>query len=77
MRLKQPFRRKSTLRRFVDNVGDQLDAASGVTPDLPALSSRKGVRSGLIAAGGVVGLTAVSAGISSLRHRLDRGRDDS
>jgi hypothetical protein len=77
MRLKLPFRRKNTLQRVIDTVSDQLDAASGITPDLPALNSRKGVKAGLVAAGSVAGLTAGSAAISSLRHRVDRGRDDS
>jgi hypothetical protein len=77
MRLKRPFRRKNTLQRFLDTVSDQLDAASGVTPALPAMSSRKGVKAGLIAAGSVAGLTAGSAAISSLRHRSDRRRGDS
>jgi hypothetical protein len=77
MRIKRPFRRKSTLQRLLDTLGDQVGAATGVTPDLPEVSSRKAVRTGLIAAGGLAGLTAGSAGISSLRHRIDRGRDDS
>jgi hypothetical protein len=77
MRFRSPFKRKSTLQRFLDTVGEQLEAASGVKPDLPDVSSRKGVKTGLIAAGSVAGLTAGSAAISSLRHRIDRGRDDS
>jgi hypothetical protein len=77
MRIKRPFGRKSTLQRFVDTVSDQLDAASSVTPDLPAVNSRKTVKTGLIAAGSVAGLTAGSAVISSLRQRIDRQRDDS
>jgi hypothetical protein len=78
MHLKPPFRRKSTLRRFVDSVTDQLgDAASHVTPDLHAMNSGKAVKSGLITAGGIAGLTAGSAAISSLRHRTDRERDNS
>ena len=77
MRLKRPFRRKSTLQRFLDTVGEQLEAASGVKPDLPEVSSRKAVRTGLIATGSFAGLTAGSAAISSLRDRIDRGRDDS
>jgi hypothetical protein len=77
MDLKAPFRRKSTLERFLDTVGDQLDAATDdVKPALSAVRSGK-VKTGLIAAGSVAGLTAVSAGISSLRDRIDRGRDDS
>ena len=77
MRLKRPFRRKSTLERFLDTVGEQLEAASGVKPDLPEVSSRKAVKTGLIAAGSFAGLTAGSAALSSLRHRIDRGHDDS
>jgi hypothetical protein len=77
MRLTRPVRRKSTLQRFLDTVGEQLEAVSGVKPDLPEVSSRKGVKTGLIAVGSVAGLTAGSAAISSLRNRIDRGRDDS
>jgi hypothetical protein len=77
MRVKRPFRHKSTVQRFVDTVSDQLDAASSHTPDLPAVNSRKTVKTGLIAAGSVAGLTAASAAISSLRDRIDRERDDS
>jgi hypothetical protein len=77
MRFKRLFRRKNTLQRFVDTVTDQLDAVSGVKPDLREVSSRKPVKTGLIAAGSVAGLTAGSAVISSLRQRIDRGRDDS
>ena len=75
MGIKRLFRRKSTLQRFLDTVGDQLEAASGVKPDLPEVS--KPVKTGLIAAGSFAGLSAGSAAISSLRHRIDRGRDDS
>jgi hypothetical protein len=77
MRLKRRFRRKSTLQRFLDTLGDQLEAASGVKPDLPEMSSGKAVKTGLIAAGSFAGLTAGSAAVSSLRRRVDRGRDDS
>jgi len=77
MRFKRPFSRKSTLQRVLDTLGDQLDVTGVVKPDLPDVSSRKTVKTGLIAAGSVAGLTAASAGISSLRNRIDRGRDDS
>jgi hypothetical protein len=73
MHVKPPFRRKSTLQRFVESVGDQMgDAASHVSP-----SSSKAVKTGLITAGSVAGLTAGSAAISSLRHRTDRERGNS
>jgi hypothetical protein len=77
MRFKRPFSRKSTLQRFLDTVGDQLDAATDIKPDLSAVRSGKAVKTGLIAAGSFAGLTAGSAAISSLRDRIDRGRDDS
>jgi hypothetical protein len=68
MHVKPPFRRKSTLRRVVDSVSDQLG---------DAVNSGKAAKTGLITAGSVAGLTAGSAAISSLRHRMDRERDDS
>jgi hypothetical protein len=78
MRVKPPFRRKRTLRRFVDSVSDQLGgAASHVTPDLHAMNSGKAVKTGLITVGSVAGLTAGSAAISSLRHRMNQERGNS
>ena len=75
--VKRPFKRKSTLQRVADSIGEQLAAAGNVTHDLPSVGSSKAVKRGLIAAGSVAGLTAGSAAISSLRHRADPGRDDS
>jgi hypothetical protein len=78
MHVKAPFRRKSTLRRLVDSVSDQVgDVASHVTPDLHSMKPGKGVKKGLITAGGVAGLTVGSAAISSMRQRKDRERSDS
>jgi hypothetical protein len=74
MDLKRPFKRKSTLERFLDTVGDQLEAVTDAKPDLSAVRSGKAVKTGLIAAGSFAGLTAGSAVVSSLRHRIDRGR---
>jgi hypothetical protein len=71
MRIKPPFRRKKTLQRLADTISDQLDAVSNATSSV-AMKSRKAGKTGLIAAGGVAGLTAGSAAISSLRHRGDR-----
>ena len=76
MRFKRPFSRKSTLQRVLDTIGDQFEAAGAVKPDLPDVSSHKTVRTGLIAAGSVAGLTAASAGISSLRRRLEGPQGD-
>jgi hypothetical protein len=77
MRVRAPFKRKSTLQRFFDTVGDQLEAATDVKPDLSGMRSRKGIKTGLIAGGGLAALTAGSAAISSLRDRIDGRRDDS
>jgi hypothetical protein len=65
--MRAPFKRKSRVQRLVDAVKKV---------DLPDLPSDKAVRAGLIAAGGLTGLTAGSAGISSLRRRSE-GADDS
>ena len=49
-----------------------------VTPTkLPRIGSTKARKAGLIAAGSVAGLTATSAGISSLRRRSERTRAES
>jgi hypothetical protein len=78
MHIKAPFRRKSTLQRFVDSVSDQLGgAASHVTPDLLSMKPGKAIKTGMITAGSVLGLTAGSAAISSLRHRKEQERGDS
>lgn len=64
------FNRKSELERLLDIVNDSLDALSG------GLRRGKIRKAGLIA-GGLAGLTAGSAGISSLRRRTEGARDDS
>jgi tetrahydromethanopterin S-methyltransferase subunit F len=64
------FSRKSELERIFDSVGDSLNELSdGVT------KSRL-LKAGVIA-GGLAGLTAGSAGISSLRRRKEGVGDDS
>jgi hypothetical protein len=81
------FNRKSQLQRLRETVNDSLDAASGIASGLPgrvgsgkalnaAMPKGKALKAGLIA-GGLVGLTVGSAGISSLRRRKEGGRDDS
>jgi hypothetical protein len=66
--------RKSTSRRLVDTVTGSLSA-----PKVKRLGSGKGKarKTGLIAAGTVAGLTAGSAGISSLRRRGRGTNEDS
>lgn len=75
--------RRNRLQRLVDAV-NPLGGGHGVTNALPGRKTFKNavpekdtaVKAGLIA-GGLAGLTAGSAGISSLRRRQGRARDDS
>jgi hypothetical protein len=69
------FNRKSQLQRLLETVNDTLDPSSWQSVGLPR--SAKAVKTGLIAAGGVAGLTAASAGISSIRRRAEGARRDS
>jgi hypothetical protein len=70
--------RKNQLQRLLDSVGDSLDLPREVKR-LPSLGSGSGkaMKTGLLAAGGLAGLTAGSAGISSLRRQRGEERDDS
>ena len=68
--------RKSQLERVLESVGDSLDVSRGIKK-LPGGGSGKALKAGLIAAGGLAGLTAGSAGISSLRRHREGARDDS
>jgi hypothetical protein len=70
----RPFRRKSRLQRVAASVKDSLAEPIG---KLVRLRSDKAVKAGLIAAGGLTGLTAGSAGISSLRRRSEGSPNDS
>ena len=65
------FNRKSHLQRLLDTVNDSLDVPSGLKSGLPGKGSSRALKTGLIAAGGLAGLTAASAGISSLRRHSD------
>lgn len=71
------FNRKSQLQRLLETVNDSLDTSSGIKSGLPGAGSGKALKTGLIAAGGLAGLTAGSAGISSLRRRSEGAKDDS
>jgi hypothetical protein len=73
MRISNPFNRKSPLQRLLDTLEDSLDAAGASLPS--GMRSDK-AKAGLIAAGGLAGLTAASAGISSLRRRVEGPRGD-
>ena len=67
-------RKKSTTQRLIDSVTSSLGSS---TLKISHLGSSKARKAGLIAAGSVAGLTAGSAGISSLRRRSKRAREDS
>ena len=69
--------RKTPLQRFLDSVNDTLDVPDGLRFDLPGGGPGKALKVGLIAVSGLAGLTAGSAGISSLRHHKEGARDDS
>ena len=61
------FDRRSRLQRLLDDA--PLNWPSGSRSGLANLPSSKATKTGLIAVGGVAGLTAASARISSLRRR--------
>ena len=61
------FDRRSRLQRLLDDT--PLDLPKGTRSGLANVPSSKAAKAGLIAVGGVVGLTAASAGVSSLRRR--------
>ncbi len=74
----QLWNRKSGLERVLETVNDSLDDLSGgVKSGLPSVGAGRAVKTGLIAAGGLAGLTAASAGISSLRRRVEATTDES
>jgi hypothetical protein len=64
----RPFKKKTRLQRFIGSVNDGVDMPNGIKSAVP---SGKLTKAGLIAAGGLAGLTAASAGISSLRRHSD------
>ena len=69
-------RGKSTGQRLFDQVTNSVTPSK--MPRLGStLGSSKARKAGLIAAGSVAGLTAGSAGISSLRRRSAGSREDS
>lgn len=71
------LKRKNPLDRLLDSITDALDVPSGVKPSLPRGGSGKAVKASLLTAGSLAGLTAASAGISSLRRRSKGAADDS
>jgi hypothetical protein len=77
MRIPNPFNRKSPLERLLGSLDDSLGAAGDLTSSLPRRIGSDKTRAGLIAAGGLASLTAASAGISSLRRRVEGRQGDS
>jgi hypothetical protein len=71
------LRKKNPLERLLRTLGDSLDTVTDAKLRVPDVSSSKARRAGLIAAASAVGLTAGSAGISSLRRRSEAGRGGS
>jgi hypothetical protein len=80
------FHRKNQLERLIEDVTDALVPQRGIKARLPVIGSGGGLKDAVprdkaakagIVAGGLAGLTAVSAGISSLRRRQEGARDDS
>ena len=78
MRIPHLFHRKSSLDRLLESIDDSLGAAGGLTSSLPRhIIPADKAKAGLIAAGGLATLTAASAGVSSLRRRLESPHHDS
>jgi hypothetical protein len=72
------IRRKSRLQRLRATIEDSLAAPLAKRLRLPSRPSGKTAKAGLIVAGGLTGLTAGSAGISSLRRaRSEEAEGDS
>lgn len=70
--------RKGPLQRVVESVADTLEQLpSGAKRAVPGRGGGKALKAGAITAGGLAGLTAVSAGISSLRRRKEGAGNDS
>ena len=66
--------KENQFERFLDAVDDSLDVPGGVKR-LPKGGSGKALKAGLITVGGLAGLTAGSAGISSLRRNRGKGNN--
>ncbi len=78
--------RKSQLQRLVDSATDALAPRRGIKARLPLVGASGGLKNAVprdkaakagVVAGGLAGLTAASAGISSLRRRPEGAKDDS
>ena len=80
------FNRKNQVQRLLDSAIDALAPQRGIKAWLPgtdpagrlkdAVSKDTAAKAGVVA-GGLAGLTAASAGISSIRRRREGARSDS
>lgn len=66
-----PFKGKSMPKRLMDELKDAIPEPMGRKVKLPDPPSGKRVRTSLLALAGAAGVTAASAGVSSLRHRVE------
>ena len=71
-----PFNRKSAPKRLVESVEDAISKPIGRKVRLPDPPSDKAMRAGLLAFAGAMGITAGSAGVSSLRRRAAEASKD-
>jgi hypothetical protein len=74
---KRLLNRRSRPQRALETVKSSLHVPSGVKSSLSSVGSSKAMKAGLITVGGLAGLTAGSAGLSSLRRRSEGANDDS
>ena len=72
-----PFDHKSAPQRLVESVEDAISKPMGRKVTLPDPPSGRAVRTGALALAGALGLTAGSAGVSSLRRRAGAAKDGS
>jgi hypothetical protein len=72
-----PFNHKSAPQRLVESVEDAISKPMGRKVKLPDPPSGKAMRTGLLALAGAMGVTAGSAGISSLRRRVEASKGGS
>jgi hypothetical protein len=68
--------RKSRPQRLLETV-KTLPVPSGIKSGLQKVGSSKATKASLITVGGLAGLTAGSAGLSSLRRHREGASDDS
>jgi len=73
---RRPLYRRTPLGALVNRAGDGRLPAT-VRSSLPEVHPPKAVKSGLAAAGGLIGLTAGSAAVSARRRRSEGSTQDS